>query len=175
MKRWLALLPLAVLALLAVLFVGWTLKRDPDVKPDALVGKPLPAVAVRPLTGGAEQPLTASVKGPTVVNVFASWCAPCRGEHPQLVRLKGEGVRIVGLAYKDAPQKTSEFLTELGDPFAEVVSDLNGRGGIELGISGVPETYVVAADGRVVYKHSGPLGPPDADRVLAEWRKAGGA
>lgn len=170
MKRWLALAPLLVLAALAVLFAGYALKRDPEVKPDALVGKPLPAVAVRPLAGGAEQPLTAAVDGPTVINVYASWCAPCRIEHPQLLRLKAEGVRLVGLAYKDAPQDTAAFLAELGDPFVQSWSDLNGRAGIELGISGVPETYLVDADGEVVAKHAGPLTPQDADEMLAKWR-----
>ncbi|MBC6983196.1 DsbE family thiol:disulfide interchange protein [Caulobacter sp. 17J80-11] len=170
MKRWLAAAPLIALAALAVLFAGYALKRDPEVKPDALVGKPLPAAAIRPLAGGAEQPLTATVDGPTLINVFASWCGPCRIEHPQLLRLKGEGVRVVGLAYKDKPQDTFAFLSELGDPFVATWSDLNGRAGIELGISGVPETYLVDASGEVVAKHTGPLTEGDADELLAKWR-----
>lgn len=176
MKRLLAFAPLIVLALLAALFLGWSLKRDPNVKPDALVGKPLPAVAVTPLGGGAALPLTAAVRGPALVNVFASWCVPCEVEHPELVRLRAEGVPIVGLAYKDerTPNATAGFLARLGNPYRSVVTDPQGRAGIELGISGVPETYVVNAEGMVIAKHAGPLLKADADRLAAEWRKAGG-
>lgn len=174
MKRALAFAPLIALALLAVLFVGWSLKRDPEVKPDALVGKPLPAVALAPLDGGAPVPLNAAVRGPALVNVFASWCVPCEVEHPELVRLQASGVPIVGLAYKDerTPNATEDFLKRLGNPYGVVLTDPDGRAGIELGISGVPETYVVGADGTVLAKHAGPLLKEDADRLEAVWREA---
>jgi cytochrome c biogenesis protein CcmG/thiol:disulfide interchange protein DsbE len=170
-RRLVAFLPLIALVALAVLFVGWSLKRDPNVKPDALVGKPLPATLVTPLAGGPEQPLTAALQGPTVVNVFASWCVPCRVEQPQLLRLKTEGVRMVGVAYKDKPAATADYLAEFGDPYAVVLSDVPGRAGIDLGVSGVPETYLVDGSGRVLFKHSAPLTDDDAAELLRRWRR----
>lgn len=172
MKRLLALLPLAALVALATLFIGWSLKRDPQFKPDALVGKTLPAALVSDLDGGRPGPLTAVVQGPALVNVFASWCAPCRTENGELLRLESQGVRIVGLAWKDKPDNTRAFLSELGDPFAVVVADQTGASGVELGISGVPETFAVDARGRVVAKHTGPLMPGDAERLLAALKKS---
>ena len=167
MKRLLAILPLVVLVALAALFIGWSLKRDPQFRPDALVGKPLPAVAVAPLAGGPPTPLSSAVEGPALVNVFASWCPPCRTENPELLRLEAEGVRIVGLAWKDKPDNTRAFLAEVGDPFALILTDPDGRAGIELGVSGAPETFAVDARGKVVAKHTGPLMPGDAERLLA--------
>jgi cytochrome c biogenesis protein CcmG/thiol:disulfide interchange protein DsbE len=166
-KRLLAFVPLIALVALAALFVGWSLKRDPQFKPDALLGKPVPAALVTPLEGGAPQPLNASVHGPALVNVFASWCAPCRAENAELMRVQARGVRIVGLAWKDQPHATRAFLKDLGDPFALVVEDEDGSSGVDLGISGVPETFAVDARGRIVAKHTGPLMPGDADRLIA--------
>jgi len=166
-SRWLAFLPLALLVGLAVLFVGWSLKRDPDFKPDALVGKPLPPVALAPLAGGPPQPLTVTVRGPALVNIFASWCAPCRIEHPELMRLKRQGVRIVGIAWRDKPDNSRAFLAELGDPFALALTDEAGASGVELGIAGVPETYAVDARGVIVAKHAGHLDQAAADRLVA--------
>jgi cytochrome c biogenesis protein CcmG/thiol:disulfide interchange protein DsbE len=167
MKRLLAFAPLLVLAGLIALFALYALNRDPEVKPDALVGRPLPQAMLPTLTGGEALPLRAAVEGPTVVNVFASWCAPCEVEHPELMRLKQSGLRVVGLAYKDDPLKTQAFLTRLGDPFAQVLTDREGRVGIELGISGVPETFLVGSDGVVRWKHTGPL-TQDATGTLME-------
>lgn len=181
MKRWLAFLPLAVLAALAVLFAGYGLWHDPHVAPAALVGKPLPALELPLLAGGAPEPLRPKVKGITLINVFASWCAPCIQENPALMALKAQGVRIIGIAYKDGfdgpcgetgPKcdhaATRNFLDKLGDPFTMVVTDQNGRAGVELGISGVPETFVVAGDGMIMAKHVGPLEPKDAEMLLAQ-------
>ena len=162
MKRWLALLPLVVLVGLAILFAGWALNRDPAYKPDALVGQPVPETVLPMLTGDVAGPgqvdiRTAGVGRPMLVNMFASWCAPCRIEHPALMALKDQGIAIVGIAYKDEPAATREFLDELGDPFSMVLVDAEGQAGLDLGIAGVPETYVVDAYGRVVAKHTGPL------------------
>lgn len=157
MSRWLALVPLLALAALAALFVGWSLKRDPEVRPDALVGRPLPAIAVEPLGGGAPRPLNATVEGLTVVNVFASWCIPCRDEHPLLVTLKQRsGARLFGINQKDAPENAAAFLAELGNPYDAIGADA-GRVSIEWGVYGVPETFVVDANGVITYKHVGPL------------------
>ena len=172
MNRWLAFAPLVVLAALAVLFVGWSLKRDPQVSPDALVGQPIPETVLPLLSGAGELDLkTAGVGQPMVVNVFASWCAPCRIEHPQLMALQAQGIRVVGVAYKDEPTATRAFLAELGDPFTAVLIDREGRAGIELGITGVPETYAVDAQGLIVAKQAGPLvNADDVERLIAPLR-----
>ena len=173
MNRWLAILPLVAMAALAVLFVGWSLKRDPAFKPDAMVGQPIPETVLPMLTGDQAGPgqvdlKTAGVGRPMIVNVFASWCAPCRIEHPKLLHLKQRGIAVVGVAYKDEPVATRAFLDELGDPFAMVLVDREGRVGLDLGISGVPETFAVDAMGRITAKQSGPLlDDADIERLVA--------
>ena len=173
MNRWFALVPLVVLVALTAMFVGWSLKRDPAFKPDAIVGKPIPETVLPILSGSLAGPgqvdlKTAGVGKPMIVNVFASWCAPCRIEHPQLMRLQAQGVAVVGVAYKDDPAATRAFLDELGDPFRLVLVDREGRAGLDLGVSGVPETFAVNAMGEVVAKASGPLvDPAEADRLVA--------
>ena len=166
MKRWLAFAPLLILAALAALFAGYALKRDPRVQPHALVGKPMPALSLPDLTTGRPAPIRAPGEGPILVNFFASWCAPCEVEHPQLMALKAQGVKVVGVAYKDAPANTQAFLTRLGDPFAERLVDRDGRAGLEFGVTGVPETYLVGSDGMIIAKHTGPLTPDAAEDLL---------
>lgn len=170
MRRLAALAPLLVLAGLIAVFGFFSLRRDPGVRPEALVGKPLPERVLPTLVGGEAVPLRASVEGPTLVNVFASWCPPCEAEHPELVRLAGSGVRVVGLAYKDDPAKTAAFLARLGDPYATVLVDRDGRAGLDLGISGVPETLLVGPDGVVRAKHAGPLTAEVAGTLLSQAR-----
>lgn len=177
MRRALAFLPLAALAVLAVLFVGWGLKRDPAYKPDALIGRAVPETVLPMLAGNVAGPgqvdlKTAGVGRPMLINVFASWCAPCRLEHPVLMELQAQGVALVGVAYKDEPGATRRFLDELGDPFVMVLVDADGRAGIDLGLAGVPETYAVDAYGTVVAKHSGPLTDPQDVRRLTEALRA---
>ena len=169
MNRWLAIAPLAALVALGLLFGLFSLKRDPQVKPDALVGKPLPELTLPALDTGRPVRLhDAAQPAPVLVNIFASWCAPCEIEHPVLVDLKKQGVRVVGVAYKDAPENTKAFLGRLGDPYAERLVDRDGRAGIELGVTGVPETYLVGADGKVLAKHTGPLTAQTARDLLAK-------
>jgi len=171
-SRWLSLAPLVVLAALAVLFIGWSLKRDPAYKPDAAVGRPIPQTVLPILTGSTPGPQnvdlkTAGVGRPMIVNIFASWCAPCRIEHPRLMALKARGVAVVGVAYKDEPEATRKFLDELGDPYTMVLVDREGRAGLDLGVSGVPESFAVDAMGRVVAKSSGPLlTDADVERLI---------
>lgn len=172
MNRWLSLIPLAVVAALAALFIGWSLKRDPAFKPDALVGQPIPETVLPMLDAASAGPgyldlKTAGVGRPMIVNVFASWCAPCQVENPTLLALKARGVAVVGIAYKDDPADTRKFLDAFGDPFAKVLVDRDGRAGLDLGVSGVPETFAVDAMGTVVAKHSGPLiDQADVDRLV---------
>lgn len=173
MNRWFALVPLVVLVALTALFVGWSLKRDPSVKPDALVGRAAPETVLPMLTGDRPGPghvdlKTAGVGKPMLINVFASWCAPCRVEHPRLMALKARGVAVVGVAWKDDPVATRAFLDELGDPYAMVLVDAEGRAGLDLGITGAPETFAVDAMGRVVAKSSGPLlDDAEVERLVA--------
>ena len=174
MKRWLAVLPLVVLAALAALFVYWVLKQgDPTYRPDALVGQAVPETVLPLLDGDRAGDShvdlkTAGVGKPMIVNIFASWCAPCRIEHPKLLALKAQGVAVVGVAYKDEPEATRAFLDELGDPFTMVLVDREGRAGLDLGVSGVPETFAVDAMGRITAKSSGPLiTDADVDRLVA--------
>jgi cytochrome c biogenesis protein CcmG/thiol:disulfide interchange protein DsbE len=165
-SRWLSLLPLVALIALGGLFYFYALKRDPQVQPQALVGKPMPDLTLPTLKGGQPIRLRAiAAEGPMLVNFFASWCAPCEIEHPVLMGTKGRGVRVVGIAYKDAPPNTEAFLTRLGDPFTTALVDRDGRAGVEFGVTGVPETYAVSRDGVILAKHTGPLTEEQAERL----------
>jgi cytochrome c biogenesis protein CcmG/thiol:disulfide interchange protein DsbE len=162
--RWLAALPLAVMAALAALFALFALRHDPHVLPHALVGKPMPDLTLTDLDDGTPVRIKDALgPTPTLVNFYASWCAPCEIEHPLLDQLGARKVRIIGIAYKDRPEKTKAFLKRLGDPFAERLTDQDGRAGIEFGVTGVPETFLVAPDGRIIDKHSGPMSAKDAE------------
>jgi cytochrome c biogenesis protein CcmG/thiol:disulfide interchange protein DsbE len=171
MSRWLAALPLIALLALGALFGFYALHRNPQVQPQALVGKPAPALSLPTLKEGTPTSVPqAAAAGPIILNFFASWCGPCEIENPVLMTLKGDKVRVVGVAYKDAPQNTTGFLNRLGDPYTEVLVDRDGRAGVEFGVTGVPETYVVAADGRILAKHTGPLTEADAAKLAAMTR-----
>lgn len=157
-------IPLVVLAGLIVLFaIG--LHHDPRELPSPLLGKAAPqfALPVLPFTKTAEAPpLTLTVddlKGrPLLINFFASWCEGCQVEHPFLMQLAQSGqVQIVGVDYKDAEADLRGWLDLRGNPYAPVLSDLDGKAGIDWGVYGVPETFVLAADGRILYKHVGAL------------------
>ncbi len=169
MSRWLALLPILVLLALGGLFGLYALKRNPQVQPEAMVGKQVPNLTLPTLAEGQPVPLReAAAEGPMLVNFFASWCAPCEIEHPVLMDMKARQVRLVGVAYKDAPQNTQAFLSRLGDPFSEILVDRDGRAGIEFGVTGVPETYVVGQDGTILAKHTGPLTVQAARELAAK-------
>jgi len=170
-KRLLPLIPLAVCALLIALFAGYGLHHDPHVNPAALVGQPLPAETLPPLDGGQPRPLAGAQRGPMLVNVFASWCAPCAEEAPELMKLKAAGVPMVGVAYKDQTSATQAFLDKYGDPFGAVLQDRSGDAGVDLGISGVPETFVVDARGMVVAKHIGPMEDADVQALANQVRQ----
>jgi cytochrome c biogenesis protein CcmG/thiol:disulfide interchange protein DsbE len=167
LRRLAVALPLAAFAVIG-LMLALGLGRDPSTLPSALLGRPAPAFALPPLPGRDEVGFGRADLGgrPVLVNVFASWCVPCRIEHPILNRLAAQGVVVHAINYKDAPADAVAWLAELGDPFARVGSDRDGRAGIDWGVYGVPETYVVDAAGTIVHRHVGPLQPRDVEATI---------
>ena len=166
-RTWLVFLPLVGFAALAALFYVALGGGDHSRLPSPLLGKPAPAFALPPLdaTSGPAGFRNADLRQGkvTLVNVFASWCVPCRQEHPVLMliskneTLRADGVRLLGLAYKDDPENSRKLLNELGNPYALIGADVSGRVGIDWGVYGVPETFVVRGDGTIAYKFIGPL------------------
>lgn len=159
MRRFIALAPVALFALVVIAFaVG--LRRDPAILPSMLIGKPLPAFALPPLLAQAPGLNSAQVAGePMLLNVFASWCGPCKLEHPTLMRLQAQGVMVAGIDWKEEAEAGAGWLAQNGDPYVAVGNDRTGRTGIDLGVSGVPETFVVDRKGRVRYRQVGPITP----------------
>ena len=155
----LVFLPLVVFLGLAALFLVRLFAGDASRLPSALINKPVPDFALGPVTGLSVPGLSsADLKGKvTVVNVFASWCIPCHEEHATLMRLSAQGLNLVGIAYKDEAENTRRFLGQDGNPYRAVGADTSGRTGIDFGVYGVPETYVVRADGTIVDKIVGPI------------------
>ncbi len=156
----LVFLPLLAFVALAGLLLLRLYAGDASRLPSALIGKAVPAFTLQPVAG-LNRPGLASADlktgEVTILNVFASWCVPCREEAPALMALAGSGRRLVGIAYKDKPENTKTFLGDSGDPFSAVGSDASGRTGIDFGVYGVPETYVVKGDGTIAAKIVGPL------------------
>ena len=153
-----AYLPLlAFLGLVVIFGIGLTL--DPRKIPSPLIGKPVPVFDLPPVKGRELGLSSADLKGEvSLVNVFASWCTACREEHPLLMELKEQGlVPIHGLNYKDKPADAERWLNELGDSYTRTGADIDGRVGIDWGVYGVPETFVIDRDGRIAYKHIGAL------------------
>ena len=159
----LALLPLVALVGLIAVF-ALSLNRDPSLIQSVLIDKPAPVFTLPAVPGlGVDGFDTASLTGEvTLVNVFASWCIPCRDEHPVLEALKREtGVRLFGINQKDAPENAAAFLAALGNPYDAIGADVNGRISIDWGVYGVPETFIVDAKGVIRFKHVGPLSMED--------------
>lgn len=162
------LVPLLLFVLIGIgLAVGLTL--NPREIPSALIGKPVPEFSLPPVQGRKEGLSTADLKAgePSLVNVFASWCVPCRIEHPLLMGLAREKIApIHGLNYKDNPADVAKWLDQLGDPFARTGADRDGRVGIDWGVYGVPETFVVDGQGQIRCKHVGPLTEWDVEHKI---------
>jgi len=173
-RRWLVMLPLIFFGALAALFLLRLYGGDPSKLPSALIGRPAPQTALPALEGlthdGAAVPGLdpSAFKGKvSLVNVWASWCVPCHDEAPLLTEIgKDTRFQIVGINYKDAADNARRFLGRYGNPFSVVGVDGNGRASIEWGVYGVPETFIVGKDGRIVYKLVGPITPENFDRVL---------
>lgn len=149
-------LPLILFAVLAgLLYLG--LGRDPRTLPSALLDRPVPAFRLIRLADGQLQDETVLHGEARLLNVWGTWCAACRDEHPYLVQLAQQGVPIVGLNYKDDPARAREWLQRLGDPYELVLVDADGRFGLELGIYGAPETYLIDSQGIIRHRHVGVL------------------
>ncbi len=167
-------LPLLAFIALAALFLYRLGTGDPSVLPSALIGHPAPVTDLPPLPGlerdGKPIPgLTNSTfkDAVTLVNVWASWCVPCRDEVPLLERLsKDKRIQLVGINYKDAPEDARRFLNRFGNPFVANGRDASGRTSIDWGVYGVPETYLIGRDGRIAYKLVGPVTADNLVRTL---------
>lgn len=172
--RWAIWLPLALfLGFVALVMVGLFRPADRNVA-SALVGKPMPQFTLPPaLPGrpGLDSKLLANGK-PHLVNIFASWCIPCRVEAPQLGALARAGVPIEGICVRDTTENLQAFLHENGDPFQRVGADNDGMVQIKLGSSGVPETYVVDGRGTIVYQHIGEIRPEHVELLLGKLKEA---
>lgn len=158
MKRF--LIPLGIFIVL-VGFLAVGLKLDPREVPSPLIGKPAPDFNLALLSDPARQLSPADLRGKVwLFNVWASWCAACREEHPLLLDLARQGgVPIYGMDYKDQPSDAQAVLNRYGNPYVETVVDLDGRAGINYGVYGVPETYIIDRGGIIRYKHIGPVTP----------------
>ena len=154
------LIPLVLfLALVAFLAIG--LGRDPREVPSPLINKPAPAFRLVELKDPTRSFSSEHMRGKVwLLNVWASWCIACRDEHPMLLELaRRNAIPIYGLNYKDKPTDAISWLNELGDPYVLSVSDLDGRVGIDYGVYGAPETFLIDRDGIIRFKHIGPITP----------------
>ena len=180
LRRLLIALPLLGFMALAALFFRGLESGDPSRLPSALIGRPAPNLSLPALEGLMHE--NAQVPGldpanfqgrVTLVNVWASWCIPCRSEHPQLERLAADRrFQLVGINYKDSAENARRFLGRYGNPFVAVGVDTGGRAAIEWGVYGVPETFLVGRDGRILYKHVGPIVEGTFPLVQREIEKA---
>lgn len=172
MRLWMIIPLLGAAAVLVVLMLGLQ-REDARTLPSALIGQPVPDFE---LSGLGEAPglAAADLKGGGVklINIWASWCGPCRVEHDKLMALAAEGVVIHGINYKDKRDNAEAFLAELGSPYTRIGRDENGRTGIEFGVYGVPETFVIDDAGKIRYKLVGPILDGNIDKLRQAIRDA---
>jgi cytochrome c biogenesis protein CcmG/thiol:disulfide interchange protein DsbE len=158
MVKPLMLVPLLVFGAFAALALVGLSRENPNELPSALAGRAAPAVQVTPL---GEGPLLTDADlrggGVKLLNYWASWCAPCRVEHPNLEKLAAQGITVYGVNYKDKPANALGFLAELGNPYAALGADESGRMALDWGVYGVPETYIIDAQGNIVMRFAGPI------------------
>ena len=157
---------IVLIGLMLMLAVG--LKLDPREVPSPFIGKAAPQFEL-PLLDAPEKMFSpADMAGrPVLVNFFASWCAGCKVEHPLLMQMaENEGIEIIGIDYKDAPEDARNWLARHGNPYRTVVLDREGSAGLDWGVYGVPESYVVGADGTILFKQIGPVTPQAWERDI---------
>ena len=161
------LLPLAVFLVLGGVLVAG-LGRDPDLLPSVLIDRPAPDFTLGPIPGHRDGLSHEDLQGQvSLVNIFASWCLPCRVEHPQLMALARQpGVKLFGINKKDSPEDVLAWLDQYGDPFAQIGADPQGRASLEWGVYGVPETFVLDHQGRIRYRHVGPIMESDLETLF---------
>ena len=157
---------LAFVGLLVLLAIGLT--RDPTIVPSPLIGKSAPQFALPPLPGRNDGLSNADLANKiSLVNVFASWCLACRDEHPLFMEMQARGILpIQGINYKDRPEDAERWLAQLGDPYTRIGADRDGRASIEWGVYGVPESFLVDGEGRIVYKHIGAVTPEALEEII---------
>lgn len=168
--------PTIFAALLALLYIA--LSSSDEELPSALAGRNAPSLeATVPLRDDpAPDDAALTAPGVKLVNFWASWCGPCRVEHPHLTALAESGVPIIGVNYKDRPESARDFLHKLGDPYTAIGADTSGRTGIDWGLTGVPETFVIDGEGQVTLRHTGPIMPEVLEnRLLPAIEAARGA
>ena len=173
-RRWVLWLPLVLFGLIMALVLwGMNRERDDFVR-SQLIGQAVPAFELPPAIEGRPGLSSASLSagGPRLVNFFGSWCIPCRAEAPQLEALAEAGVPIDGVALRDDPADIAAFLSEYGDPFQRIGADRDGRLQVLFGSSGVPETYLIGADGTILLQHIGDIQPGDVPDLIAAWKRA---
>lgn len=154
-------LPIIIfIALLALFSIPLLKGKDPSIVSSPLIGKPAPALAIKGLSDG-------DLKGEvSIMNFFASWCVSCRAEQATFDRMAKDGITIYGINYKDTPEKLKAWLSAFGNPYKKIGDDKDGRTAIDWGVYGVPETYVVDANGIIRYKHIGPVTERDYETVF---------
>jgi cytochrome c biogenesis protein CcmG/thiol:disulfide interchange protein DsbE len=174
MRRVLIWAPLALFALVFALVASGILQPADRTVRSAMVGKPLPGLDMKPLLATKPGIATADfARGkPRLLNVFGSWCIPCIAEAPQLLALKRAGVEIDAIAVRDTPEAVQAFLARHGDPYTRIGDDKASRAQLALGSSGVPETFVIDAAGRIAYQHIGDIREDDVAMLLGELEKA---
>lgn len=166
-RRLVYIVPMILFVSIAI-FLGIGLTLDPREVPSPLIGKPIPDFDLPAVKGRTLGLATTDLKQEvSLVNVFASWCVACQQEHPLLMRLSQEGtVNIHGLNYKDAPNDAAAWLNALGDPYTRTGSDVDGQVGIDWGVYGVPETFVIDRNGQIIHKHIGPITQEDLEQTI---------
>lgn len=160
--------PFTILVIVGLFLAVGLFRTDQDSLPSPLVEKEIPVFELTDLYDDEKvfSHKTLQEPGVKVVNVWASWCGPCRLEHKHLMTLQDKGVKIYGFNYKDDAQKAKKFLDELGNPFVQVGFDRTGRTGIDWGVYGVPETFVINSKGIITYKHVGPIQNDDLSAII---------